>query len=224
MKPINTYNGGGDHSRYTHLIWDFNGTVLDDVRLGIDCVNAMLAVRGLPTIPHEDAYRRLFGFPIDAYYRRLGFDFEKEDYDTVLAPEWVALYLAGEGTCAMREGVSETMAAIRARGVGQVMLSASNRAQLEAQLTRLGLSGEFEEVLGLDNIHARSKKALAVAWQERHPEARPLFVGDTEHDADVADAIGADCVLLSGGHQDRERLVACGKPVIDALSELVRYL
>ena len=210
--------------RYTHLIWDFNGTVLDDVRLGIECVNTMLAKRGLPILPDEESYRRVFGFPIDAYYRRLGFDFEKEDYDTVLAPEWVALYLAGENTCPMRRGVTETLEAVRRRGVEQIMLSASNRSQLEAQLTRLGLERQFQEILGLDNIHARSKKNLAVEWKARHPEAVPLFLGDTEHDADVADAIGADCILLAGGHQNAERLAARGKAVISAVEEILDYL
>ena len=75
--------------RYTHIIWDFNGTILDDVQLGIRCVNTMLSKRGLPVLPDVEAYRQVFGFPIEAYYRRLGFDFEKEDYHTVLAPEWV---------------------------------------------------------------------------------------------------------------------------------------
>ena len=210
--------------RYSHLIWDFNGTILDDVRLGIDSVNAMLARRGLPTLPDEEAYRRVFGFPIEAYYRRLGFDFEREDYATVLAPEWVALYMAGESACPLREGVINALRSIRDCGVRQIVLSATNLPQLQAQLTRLGLASEFEEILGLDNIHAHSKKTLAVAWKERHPRAVPLFLGDTLHDADVADAIGADCILLSGGHQDRERLAARGKTVIDSLDEVRNYL
>ena len=65
---------------YTHVIWDFNGTVLSDMQVGIDSVNAMLAERGLPTLTGLDAYRETFDFPVEDYYRRLGFDFEKEDY------------------------------------------------------------------------------------------------------------------------------------------------
>lgn len=206
------------------MIWDFNGTILDDVRLGIDCVNHMLEKRGLPVLPDRDAYRRVFGFPIEAYYRRVGFDFEKEDYHTVLAPEWVRLYMAGEGTCPLVDGVMETMAAVRAMGLGQVVLSASKLSQLEEQLARLGLRDGFEEVCGLDNIHAHSKTGLAVDWKERHPTAVPLFIGDTEHDADAAEAIGADCILFSGGHQSAERLAARGKPIIAAIPELLSFL
>jgi phosphoglycolate phosphatase len=209
---------------YTHLIWDFNGTILDDVQHGINCTNTMLAARGLPVIPSIDAYREIFGFPIDAYYRRLGFDFEKEDYDTVLAPQWVSMYLEGEPACPTMEGAVETIRAIKAMGIPQILLSATEIDMLTAQLERLGILGEFDEVIGLDNIHARSKKAQAMAWRERHPDACPLFIGDTEHDAQVADAVGGDCVLFSGGHQSETRLRACGKPTIHHVADIVTYL
>lgn len=213
-----------NQNKYTHVVWDFNGTVLNDVQLGIDCVNEMLKKRGLPIIPDVNAYRHVFGFPIDRYYRRLGFDFEKEDYDTVLAPEWVALYLAGEASCPVNDGVRETVAAIRERGLSQIMLSASNLQQLKGQLARLELEDAFDEILGLDNIHARSKVLLVTEWKSRHPDARPLFVGDTEHDADVAEAIGADCVLYLGGHQPEELLRARNKPLIRDIAELLEFL
>ena len=213
-----------NEKRYTHVIWDFNGTILNDVRLGISCTNRMLSERGLPVIPSEDAYREIFGFPIDDYYARLGFDFEKEDYDTVLAPQWVAMYLAGEPTCPMNRGVEETIAAVAALGVTQVLLSATKEEQLLAQLARLGITDSFSEILGLDNIHARSKRHVAEAWMQNHPHARPLFIGDTEHDADVARAVGADCVLFTGGHQSAARLSACGFPMIPSIGGLLDYL
>ncbi len=211
-------------AHYTHLIWDFNGTVLDDVQLGIDCVNPMLAVRGLPTIPDVDTYRTVFGFPIKEYYRRLGFDFDREDYETVLAPEWVAHYLAGEPSCPLMPGAREVIDTVAQWQIPQLMLSATKLEQLKCQLARVGLIDAFEEVLGLDNIHAQSKTHLAIAWQAAHPDARPLFVGDTEHDAAVARAIGADCLLYAGGHQARASLSACGYPVIDHIEEILSYL
>lgn len=210
--------------KYTHVIWDFNGTILDDVELGIACVNVMLEKRGLPILPDKEAYRHAFGFPIDDYYRRLGFDFEAEDYDTVLAPEWVALYLAGEGGCPLMEGVLECMVALLEKGITQTVLSATKLEQLMGQLERLGLTGLFEEVIGLDNIHARSKKEQAMDWKSRHPQARPLFVGDTEHDADVAEAVGADCLLYTGGHQPVEKLEAKGRPLIHDIRAVLDYV
>ncbi len=209
---------------YTHLIWDFNGTLLDDVRHGIDCVNPMLAARGLPTLPDVNAYRNVFDFPIEDYYRRLGFDFDREDYKTVLAPEWVARYLAGEASCPLMPGAAETVRAVAARGIPQLVLSASDVAMLRRQLMRLGLIDAFSEIRGLDNIHAHGKIALALAWRDENPDANPLFIGDTTHDADVAAAIGADCVLYTGGHQSRDRLATCGVRLVDTPAEILDLL
>ena len=212
------------NGKYTHIVWDFNGTVLDDVALGIRCVNEMLEKRGLVPIPDAAAYREIFQFPIIAYYRSLGFDFEKEDYYTVLAPDWVAHYLAGEGQCPMMPGVRETLEKIRQAGIVQVMISATEVNQLLNQLNRLGIRDYFEEILGLDNIHAGSKREVARDWAGRHPDAVPLFVGDTVHDAEVAEAVGADCVLYTGGHQSEKRLSRLGKPLIHRIPELPTLL
>lgn len=209
---------------HTHLIWDFNGTLLDDVRLGIDSVNPLLAERGLPIIPDTDTYRAHFDFPVEDYYRLLGFDFARDDYATVLAPAWTTNYRAGEKRCPLNPGARETLAAVAVQGVPQIMLSASHLPQLWDQLHHLELADCFEEVLGLDNINARSKAHIARAWCDRHPGARPLFVGDTRHDAAVACQVGADCVLFTGGHQSRERLAACGVPLIDRLEDVLHYL
>ena len=120
--------------KYTHIIWDFNGTVLDDVQIGIESVNLMLSARGLKTLDSVDEYRHAFGFPIIDYYRSLGFDFEKEDYYTVLAPEWVNHYLARVPRTRAFEGVRETLEAAEQLGVVQVLLSASEVNQLTSQL------------------------------------------------------------------------------------------
>ena len=66
-------------ARYSHVAWDFNGTVLDDVSIGITAVNRLLERRSLRIIESEEAYRELFDFPVIDYYKRLGFDFEKWD-------------------------------------------------------------------------------------------------------------------------------------------------
>lgn len=209
---------------YTHIIWDFNGTILDDVAIGLECVNLMLSSRGLASVEGPDQYRRLFRFPIIEYYRMAGFDFEKDDYYTVLAPEWIRLYTARMERCGLCPEATETIGQIRGMGVPQLVLSATELGQLKEQLSGLGALDWFDEILGLGNIHAHSKAELAVEWKRRHPEAVPLFVGDTEHDAETARAIGADCLLYVGGHQSKERLAGCGCPLIESLSDVCRYL
>jgi phosphoglycolate phosphatase len=210
--------------KYTHLIWDFNGTLLDDVALSMECTNRMLRERGLPVIPDLDAHRDRNQFPIIESYRALGFDFEKEDYYTVLAPQWVEMYLEGEHLCDTMPGVRETLERVREMGIPQLILSASHIEMLTGQLDRLGIAEYFSEILGLGDIYAGGKTELAIAWRRRNPDAVPLFVGDTHHDAESAEAMGADCVLYVGGHQSKKRLSEHGKPLIDDIADIVRYL
>ena len=208
--------------KYTHAIWDFNGTVLDDVDAGIRAVNQLLAARGLPILSDADAYRAVFHFPIKSYYEDLGFDFEKESYEA-LAPQWVALYLRFVADAPLYPHVVETLSSLRTRGISLTLLSATEKNMLQGQVRDLGLSGFFDEIHGLDHIHAHSKLSLAHAWREAHPEAYAFMVGDTEHDFEAAEAMGMDCYLIAGGHQPKERLLATGAKVFDSLREAYEY-
>lgn len=205
---------------WTHLIWDFNGTLYDDVAAGVESINVMLRARGLREFASLDAYRAIFDFPIEDYYRALGLDVDCEGFDA-LAHEWVALYLEKSRTAGLRDGVAAVLDTLTARGMPQMVLSASERGMLMGQLRGLGIADRFTDVLGLDNIYAGSKAAIAATWRTRNPDARPLFVGDTLHDAEVAVSIGADCVLIAGGHHSRARLETAGVPVIDHFDELL---
>ena len=214
----------GRNMKYTHIVWDFNGTLLDDIMAGIDAVNDMLSRRGIATIQSVEAYRELFCFPIIHYYAKLGFDFEKEDYYRVLAPEWVALYLENYKHSSLTPGAEQTLASLGTMGYIQTLLSATELEMLKGQVQELGLAGYFAEVWGLDNIHAGGKVDRALAWRRAHPDAVALFVGDTVHDYEVARAVGADCVLYCKGHQSREQLATCNCPIIEDLRELTGLL
>lgn len=209
---------------YTHCLWDFNGTVLDDVEAGILSVNVLLKKRNLPIIGSKEQYREIFGFPIRSYYERLGFDFSKESYEDTVAPEWVMLYLEHVRSSSVYCDVPCALSLFGKHGLSQILLSATERSMLEAQVSSLNLTGAFDEIFGLDHIHAYSKVELAKRWRSEHVDARVFVIGDTEHDQEVADAIGADCYLIARGHQSKHRLEATGASVLDSLDELCERL
>lgn len=207
-----------DLQQYTHLLWDFNGTVYDDIEACRASVNRMLGDRGLPLLSTED-YREVFDFPVSAYYERIGFDFSREPFE-VLAPLWVAEYNIRSRECTVFAGVREAMARVRALGLRQEILSATEAEMLAGQIRALGLDGDVDGWSGMDTIHAAGKESLALAWRRAHPDARVLFIGDTTHDAHVAAVMGADCVLFDRGHMSRKRLAACGVRIIHDFDEL----
>ncbi len=190
---------------YDYLIWDFNGTILDDVDACILSANQLLKNHDLPLIQSREAYLEVFGFPVIDYYRRLGFDFDILPYNE-LAVEWVAYYLENSKSCGLCPDVLDTFAAVREHGVKQWILSATEREMLCGQVKKLGIYDYFDGILGLDNINAYSKQEVAVRWRATHPETRMLMLGDTDHDAGVAAAMGIDCVLVTSGHQNRKTL------------------
>lgn len=207
-------------SKPDYVIWDFNGTILDDVQTGIDSVNLLLRKRQLPEIPDADFYRNVFGFPIRDYYQRLGFDFAKEPYEDV-AVEWVEAYLRNVPEAPLCPGVLQTLEFFRQHNIPQIILSATKLEMLEKQLRQLGIRDYFEEVMGLDNIYATSKARLAEEWAVRHPGAKTILLGDTIHDYEVAKLMDATCILVEGGHQPRTVLQSSACQVVHDLFEII---
>ena len=194
--------------QYTHVIWDFNGTVYNDVDACIRSANRLLIAHGLKPFADVAAYREKFGFPIIDYYRRMGFDFNQTPYDA-LAVEWVDYYMEETQNAHLYDGFLPIWEYFRNKGFSQIILSATEKKMLSAQLETLGVRDCFDEVLGQDDIHAYGKKEIGLAWREKHREAVLLLIGDTEHDAEVARAMGADCILLACGHRAGAALEKC---------------
>ena len=206
---------------YSYIVWDFNGTLLNDVKIGIESINCLLSRRNLPTLENVEAYRKVFGFPIIDYYRRVGLPVEEEGYPA-LAIEWVEEYKSRHPE--LQEGALELLTRFRDAGIPQVLLSATERNMLLGQLEDFGIREFFEEVLGLDNIHAESKLEIARNWRKTHCKANLLYIGDTEHDLQTATVLGADCILVANGHENKESLLRYGVPVVDSLRDILPVL
>ena len=206
-------------SRYTRVIWDFNGTLLDDVDLCIELLNRLRAQRGLALPLSIDRYREIFRFPVRAYYELAGFDFSHEPFETV-AHQWVAAYNRSEPGTGLRAGALHLLGKLSRDGVRQAVLSATESAMLERQLNRLGIRDYFDRVCGRSDVYAADKAALARSFAAELPGERAVLIGDTDHDYTCARAAGFDCILLCGGHQSRAVLAATGAPVAADFEEL----
>jgi len=203
-----------DHS---HVIWDWNGTLFDDVKLCMSVINTMLATRGLKTLDSIAEYHTVFTFPVIDYYRNVGFDFEKEPFEA-LAVEFMDLYLSGDSACELFPGTKSVLSELRQMGVRQVMLSASKQDVLEKQVSRYDIADYFDELLGISDIQANSKLEIAGDFAARENLRKAVLIGDSKHDFEVAQALGIDCILIPNGHQSKETLLSCGVPVLDDIT------
>ena len=210
--------------RYDHVIWDWNGTLFDDVDLVVEIADLMLVRRSLPGIDRA-RYLELFGFPVRGYYERVGFDLERESFEE-LSVEFIAEYNARWRDHQLRVDAHRVTDALGDRGVTQSVLSASEQAMLNTITAHFEIDERMTALVGIDDHHAASKldQGLEHVGALPAPRERVLLVGDTEHDHQVAGAMGVDCALVADGHAPRERLEATGAATFDSLTALITSL
>ncbi len=203
-----------------NIIWDWNGTLLDDRELCIRSINKLLKARSLPELTLE-RYLNVFGFPVKDYYQRIGFDFEHEPFD-IPANQFIDHYSNEIEQCELHNGVKEILYKIKEKGSKQVVLSAMEQSKLEQSISRLNIDHFFETISGLDNDYAATKEANGIALinQLQLSSNKTVLIGDTTHDFEVAQKLNCACILIANGHQHKTKLEKTGATTLDSLLDL----
>ena len=202
------------------IIWDWNGTLLNDLDLSLYSVNVLLEERNLPQLT-IDRYKDIFGFPVVDYYVKAGFDFEKEPFE-IPARQYVKLYADGEHDLKLFPDVIDTLNYFKEKNYRQIVLSAMKDDNLKKMIEKRNISHFFDGIFGIKDNYAREKVSLGKQVVENlglNP-SKCFMIGDTLHDAEVAEQCGFNCILFSGGHVSKQRLETKETKIIDSLSEL----
>ena len=210
--------------KFKHIIWDWNGTLWDDTWLCVEINNHMLERRGLPLIDRE-TYTAKLCFPVTEYYCQLGFDYSVDSYNQ-LAEEFIGEYARRRFECGLQPGARELIAEFQNLGISQAVLSAYEQKALLEATDHFELTPYFNDIIGLNDIYANGKVENGLKYiqgLETEPD-QILFIGDTVHDHEVAEAMGVECVLVACGHNSRSRLEACGVPVFDSLGQVRNHI
>jgi phosphoglycolate phosphatase len=211
-----------DRKETNCVIWDFNGTLIDDLDLVVRTVNTQLIKRNLPSLT-ADGYRDVFGFPVEDYYRRIGVTFEDETMSD-LSADFFADYAPALKDCPLYDNTLDALRQVEAHGMRQFVLSAMEQGMLRSMISHLNIGHFFEGVYGLAHQKGDSKvmRAQELTRDFDIDPAVALFIGDTDHDAEVAQALGMSVVLLSTGHQSAKRLRETGLSVYESYQELLQ--
>ncbi|MGE5435742.1 MAG: HAD family hydrolase [Syntrophothermus sp.] len=208
---------------YKHIIWDWNGTLFNDVDLCVNIINNILIKRELEALT-LDKYRNIFRFPVKDYYRDAGLDFDTQSFE-VLGKEWMDEYEIRKAECFLFPDVKKVLEYIDSIGIEQSVLSAYSQHTLEEIIDKLEIKKYFKHIKGLDNIYAESKMELGQElMREIGTHEDVVLIGDTLHDFDVAKELKIECILVSNGHQSKEQLTASGCLVINSLNNLLEIL
>lgn len=203
------------------IIWDWNGTLLDDLDYCISTINVLLKKRKLPLL-NRNTYKDIFSFPVKNYYQAIGFDFEKEDFE-IPAQEFIDIYNRDVKSCALHPSATEVLAFFQNRGIRQFVLSAMKHNMLKETLKHQNIFHFFEGVAGLNDHYAVSKieRGEQLITEFGIKKTNTWMIGDTIHDFEVAEKLGLKCILIADGHQSAERLKSTNSKLAESLEQLI---
>ena len=211
-----------------YILWDWNGTLLDDTQAAVDTLNLMLRRRGVKPVTTA-FYRDHFAFPVRPFYERIGVELAREDWDA-LAREYHATYAAQP--MGLNRDALAALERAKAAGGGQWISSALRQDLLERATTELGVAPYMDCIYGTDNHDGASKLDRArdlLARVLRRGSLRPgdvVMIGDALHDKEVADALGVRCVLCGQGSHAAWRLAQVaptGGTLLEAVELALAY-
>jgi phosphoglycolate phosphatase len=205
------------------IIWDWNGTLLNDTDICVDCMNQVLEKRGLELLDAQ-RYREIFTFPVKNYYLEAGIDLDREAFE-IPAMEFINLYHKNLPLADLFKCVKEVLIEFKNRGYYQAVLSAMEHESLEASLKDKGVFPYFDIITGINDHYANSKLEIGRELMDAilFKRGEMLLIGDSLHDLEVADELGIECVLVANGHQSYERLLEKTPNVLNQLSEILEY-
>lgn len=209
-----------------HIVWDWNGTLLDDNDAVVSAVNTVCAAFGRAHISLAQ-WRVLFGRPLlHCYERLLQRSLTEEDW-TRIEVLYHDAYRALLHTSRLAHGVPNALRNWGKNGKTQSLLSMWFHDELVPMVTELELHALFARI---DGLRAEVGGGAKAAHLERHLAEQQLdpadvvLIGDVVDDAHAAEHVGAGCVLLTTGVMARPALETTGYPVVDSIPEALERI
>jgi len=206
------------------ILWDWNGTMLNDMSICIEAMNVMLRERELKLLD-EEVYRDVFTFPVRDYYSKIGFDFDKEPFEKP-ALEFIENYDDMVKGASIFGDTNLALDTFRSRGYTQMILSAMQNEFLNELVKQHGIAHYFDEISGIDDHYASGKvenaRKLIAGLEGKAGEI--VMIGDTIHDHEVGEELGIRVILVSRGHQSEERIRSTGREIAHNFREVIQII
>ncbi|WP_449061002.1 HAD family hydrolase [Planomonospora algeriensis] len=208
-----------------HIVWDWNGTLFDDIEAVVGATNAVFEPYGVGAYD-ADGFRAVYTRPIwTAYERMLGrplADGEWERMDQGFHDHYHRLMLQ----CGLTADALSTLREWEQAGGSQSLLSMWWHERLVAKVAEYGIDRHFTRVDGLLHSVPGGHKAESMVAHLKALGVDPadvLVIGDSVDDAHAAQHAGARAVLYTGGMTSRRDLQALGVPVVDTLADAIDH-
>lgn len=208
-----------------HVVWDWNGTLLDDFEITAEASAIMIRLAGRSDVTYDDI-RASHTRPFSDFFRMLvGRDPTTDEMDASMR-RYVDMYEPVKRELPLASDALQSLMLLRDRGIGQSILSMAPDEELNELVSLRGIRDYFRRVDGA-TVLGQDKKVDSL---RRHVDAlgceagRVALVGDTVDDFHAADALGMRAILVTTGMNARHRLVATGAPVADTLFDAAQAI
>ena len=206
------------------ILWDWNGTLIDDASLCVDILNQLLTAYGSNSIT-LNYYRNHFSFPIADFYKRISLPCTGLDFDE-LSIRFISEYRCRWTDCPLQPNTNNIIKNLSDQGIKQSILSAGNQKDVENFINHFFPDHFFDKIIGTNNIKAEGKVELGSKFfSNSNLDAHEiLMIGDTLHDLEVGNEIGCRTLLYTKGHNSKAVLSRTHGQTIDDLMEVANYL
>lgn len=210
--------------RVKYIVWDWNGTLLNDSRLSWTITSEFLRKHFDRDFSYDE-YRSLYCHPIKSMYDEAGCQMDDETFRE-FSHRWVDVYNERVTDCSLQESAVEILGYLKEQGIKQIILSAYPHEDLIGIVKSYNIGDFFESMHGLPDRQAASKTAIGERWLKSSAvsQEQVLIIGDSVHDAEVAEHLGVQCVLISQGYQKKEQLDECDASVFDSLTRFYEFI
>jgi phosphoglycolate phosphatase-like HAD superfamily hydrolase len=210
-----------------HVVWDWNGTLYDDLHIVVGAVNASLAELGERPIDDE-AYRDHYTRPVRRFYEALLDRPVSSDEFVLIDRVFHETYGASLDQAGLAVDAETAVSRVSAAST-QSLLSMWRHDSLVDYVGRLGLASYMTRIDGNRSTADASKAGameehvtMLIADGTITDRTPVLVIGDGLDDARSAAAAGVDCVLYAGGTHHRRELERAGVPVADTLTQALQ--
>ena len=183
--------------RYKAVLWDMDGTLIDSEPVAVEALRRAMAEAGLPEVP--DLHEQVVGRAADDIY-----DWFVRDFGLSLDPvawEW-RKYRHHVAAADRLAGFPAALAAFRgldALGVGQAIVSNSDRAIVDRQLAIVGLTRPGRISVSRNDVRRGKPDPegyLRAAWLLSADPADCLVIEDSRSGAAAGRAAGMRTLIV----------------------------
>ena len=189
---------------YRLLVWDFDGTLADSMRAGLDLYNRLAPELGVKPVADPAAARAMSH---RQFMRSHGIRFWRLPR---LVRRFQAAAAAEADKLRLFPGLAAVLADLRGRGVRHGVLSSNSEGNIRRALAANGVENLFAFVVGCPRLFGKGRALRRLLRADGTDRRHVLYVGDEVRDLEAARGAGVDAAAVTWGFHAEPVLRAAG--------------